>query len=56
MKVTVAVTIDVDAQAWAKEFGTATGQTAIRNDIVEFYAEGIKTDLIDRGLQKKTKR
>jgi hypothetical protein len=37
MKVTVSFTVDVDAEAWASEYGV-TGQAAIRTD-VKAYAQ-----------------
>lgn len=36
MKVAIAVTLDIDPEAWHQDYGTSTVPTAVREDVISF--------------------
>lgn len=52
MKVRVAFTVEVDAQAWADEYGVEVD--AVREDVRSYVASSVREHLSDLGLLART--
>lgn len=48
MKIRIAMTLDVDVEAWADEFGIDT--TDVRADVARWAENGLRAQLAEQGL------